>query len=290
MMEKLSLFISSWQLWGGAVLAGVVAGIACGFLGIYVILHRIVFVSAAMSEVSSLGVMLAFWLAQNEAVKSGQHTEDVLPLVFAALFTGGFAAAMAGRASSTRIDVRSRSAEAFIGAVYLLSAAGVLLVGDRVTQGAHDIANVLFGNTVVVDFPHLLLLLAFFVPIFLLHLVLRKDLLFISFDPSMALTVGYPVTLLRFFLLGSLGILISIGTRTIGALPVFSFSVLPAMVGLALFEDLKLSFACAALVGGLSAFLGYLASFLFSFPTGACMTGMAGVFLVLSRFIRLFRR
>lgn len=275
-MDNLELFLSSWRLWGEAVAAGVMVGVVCGFLGVYVILHRIVFVSAAMSQVSSLGVMSAFMLAQLAASASSHPSEDILPLLFASLFTGGFAAALAGGANKRIMD-RSRSAEGFIGAVYLLSTAGLLLIGDRVAQGAHDVSNLLFGNAVVVDRAHLVLLLAVAVPVFIAHLWLRKDLLLISFDPMMAKTIGYPVGALRIFLLASLGIVISIGTRTIGALPVFSFSVLPAIAALRLFADLRWSFAAAAAFGGLSAFLGYLASFLFSFPTGACMTAVGGV-------------
>lgn len=287
-MDKLFLFFDSWQLWGGAVLAATVVGAICGFLGIYVILHRIVFVSAAMSEVSSLGVMVAFWLAQLEIVHSSHHTEDVLPLIFAAIFTGVFSTAMASH-SSALIANRSKSAEAFIGSVYLISGAGLLLVGDRVTQGAHDISNVLFGNSVLVDVPHLILLLALCVPIFIAHVWLRKDILFISFDPTMAQTLGYPVKILRIFLLVSLGVVISIGTRTIGALPVFGFSVLPAMACLALFEDLTISFWGAVAIGSASAFLGYLFSFLFSFPTGACMTATGGGFLLAAKGIAWWR-
>ncbi|MGZ3699396.1 MAG: metal ABC transporter permease, partial [Bdellovibrionota bacterium] len=191
---------------------------------------------------------------------------------------------------SARLADRSKSAESFIGAVYLLSAAGMLLVGDRVTQGAHDVSNVLFGNAVVVDSVHLFLLIGVCVPVFLLHVWLRKDILFISFDPVMAQTMNYPVRALRTFLLVSLGVVISIGTRTIGALPVFSFSVLPPIAALALFQDLRYSFWASALMGALAAFLGYLASFLFSFPTGACMTAMAGGMLVCAKLFTLVWR
>lgn len=288
MESSFSEFLGSYSLWGGAVVAGMAAGAVCGFIGVYVILHRIVFVSAAMSEVSGLGVMIAFWLAQSQAVEASHHTEDVLPLTFAAIFTGIFSAVMAGTASA-RLRDRSKSAESFIGAVYLLSAAGLLLVGNRVTQGAHDVANVLFGNAVVVDQPHLWLLLGVCVPVFAVHAWLRKDILFVSFDPEMALTLGYPVARLRIFLLVSLGVVISIGTRTIGALPVFGFSVLPPMAALALVQNSGSSFWLSAGMGAASAFLGYLASFLFSFPTGACMTAVAGGFVVVAHAARWAR-
>lgn len=289
MSEKLQLFWMSWQLWGGAALAGMAVGAVCGFLGLYVIFHRIVFVSAAMSQVSSLGVMIAFWLAQSAIIENVHPIDDLLPLGFAAIFTGFFATAIAKR-TSARISDRSKSAEAFIGAVYLIATSGMLLVGDRVTQGAHGVSDVLFGNAVTVDMPHLILLLSMCLPLFFIHIWLRKDILLISFDPVMAQTLNYPVRFLRVFLLVSLGVIISIGTRTIGALPVFSFSVLPAMAGLALFNDLKWSFVSASVLGASAAFFGYLISFLFSFPTGACMTATACVFLLGAQGVARFAR
>lgn len=290
MSEKFQLFLMSWQLWGGAVLAGVTVGAVCGFLGVYVILHRIVFVSAAMSQVSSFAVMAAFFFAQLAAIENIHPFEDVLPLSFAAVFTGIFATAMAKR-TAARISDRSKSAEAFIGAVYLMATAGLLLLGDRLIQGMHDVSNVLFGNAVTVDAAHLILLLSVCLPLFFIHIWFKKDILLVSCDPVMAKTLNYPVRFLRIFLLVSLGIIISIGTRTIGALPVFSFSVLPAMAGLALFSDLKWSFVAASVFGAMAAFTGYLLSFLFSFPTGACMTATACFFLLGAQaVVRFFRR
>lgn len=288
-MEKLSLFLSSWEFWGNAVSASVVLGGVCGFIGVYVILHRIVFVSAAMSQVSSLGVMIAFLLVYVEALHPAHHSEDILPLVLAAVLTTSFALAMA-RHARAKINDRSKSIESLIGAVYLVATAGLLLVGDRVAQGSHDVANVLFGNAVAVDSQHLMLLLTICVPVLIVHIWLRKDILFVSYDPTMAATLKYPVGRLRIFLLISLGVVISIGTRTIGALPVFSFSVIPPMAALLIFENLGLTFAMAAVFGAASAFTGYLASFLFSFPTGACMTAAASLILALAKIVAIIRR
>lgn len=288
-MEKLALFFSSWEFWGNAVSASVILGAVCGFLGIYVILHRIVFVSAAMSQVSSLGVMLAFLLVHVEALHPAHHSEDVLPLLLASALTGAFAIAMA-KHTQAKISDRSKSIESLIGAVYLVSTAGLLLVGDRIAQGSHDVSNILFGNAVSVDTTHLLLLAFICLPIFLIHIWLRKDVLFISFDPTMASTLNYPVKPLRIFLLISIGIIISVGTRTIGALPVFSFSVIPPMAAILLFESLGVSFVMAAVFGAASAFLGYLFSFIFSFPTGASMTAAAFGILVIAKIASVIRQ
>ncbi|MDI7267325.1 MAG: metal ABC transporter permease [Myxococcota bacterium] len=57
---------SFWEhsdLWLNQMIAGIVAGGLCGFLGIWVVLRRVVFVSAAMGEIAGLGVVMAFFLA-----------------------------------------------------------------------------------------------------------------------------------------------------------------------------------------------------------------------------------
>ena len=49
MTEKLALFWQSYDIWSGAIGAGVLAGAVCGFLGVYIVMGRMVFVSAAMA-------------------------------------------------------------------------------------------------------------------------------------------------------------------------------------------------------------------------------------------------
>lgn len=55
-------FIKSYFLWRDPMIVGAVSGAICGFLGVYVVLRRIVFVGAMLSQVSSFGVALAFYL------------------------------------------------------------------------------------------------------------------------------------------------------------------------------------------------------------------------------------
>src|SRR4051812_26583589 len=62
MMAVIQDFLSGFFLWRDAVLAAVLVSIICGWLGVYVILKRIVFVSAALPQVSGLGIALSFYL------------------------------------------------------------------------------------------------------------------------------------------------------------------------------------------------------------------------------------
>jgi zinc transport system permease protein len=278
MFEMFQLFLQSHEIWSGAVTAGAIAGAVCGFLGVYIVLNRMVFVSAAMAQVSSLGVMIAFWATSHAEAMKG-HAEDSYALLMALAFTLGFSLFLARHRGDMQLS-RVRSSESVIGYAYILSSALVLLFSDRVSQGAHDVSNLLFGNAVIVDPLHLKLLMAMTIPLLLVHVWLIKDIFFVSFDSSTARTMGYPVRALQLFLLVSLGVVISISTRTIGALPVFAFSTLPAICALSLFSNIRVVFVVALVLGALSAIGGYAASFVLSFPTGACMTAFSGAAVV----------
>ena len=55
-------FWESWFLWRDPLAVAVIAAALCSFVGVYIVLKRIVFVSAAMSQMSGVGVAMAFLL------------------------------------------------------------------------------------------------------------------------------------------------------------------------------------------------------------------------------------
>ncbi|HZR47667.1 MAG TPA: metal ABC transporter permease, partial [Candidatus Manganitrophaceae bacterium] len=71
-----------------------------------------------------------------------------------------------------------------------------------------------------------------------------------------------------------------VSIAAIGALPVFSFLVIPAASALMLTDRLKVAFLLSMLFGVFSAALGFYLSFVYSLPTGPAMLGTAGFFLV----------
>ena len=56
-----SAFWDGWELFRDPILCGAAAGLVLGFLGVYVVLRRMVFVSAAITHSAGLGVALAFY-------------------------------------------------------------------------------------------------------------------------------------------------------------------------------------------------------------------------------------
>jgi zinc transport system permease protein len=282
-MTNLHNFLDGFFLWRDALIASVFVACLCGWLGVYILLKRIVFVSAALPQVSGLGIALAFFLGSF----LGEHGHAVVFLLnpwFMALLFSCFASSI----FSLSIDHKRLSGETVIGIGYILSAAFVLeiLNSPRIVQEAHEIGDILFGNAVVVETSSLYVVIAATLAVLAIHKLFLKEFIAIMFDPEMASTLGLRVRRLNFLLYITFAIAVSVATRTIGALPVFGFMVIPPAASLMLTKSLRGAITVSILIGIFSALAGYYCSFVWSLPTGATMVVVSSLFL-LPAFIRL---
>lgn len=278
--------MSFWEssfLWLEAVVASTAVAAVCAVVGVYTIMRRVVFLPAALSQISGFGVMLAFLLAAMlpALADSALCSPELLVLV---VTLGG--ALLLGWLP----EPRRLSREAVIGIAYISASALVIMIGDRIPQDTHDITNILFGNAVAVEQSQMIVAVSVSATVLLVHVVMLRPFLLASFDPDTAKAHGVPVRAVDAVLFLTLGLTISTATKTIGAMPVFAFSVLPAAAALKLFVDLRLVFVSAAVMGAAAAFFGYWASFVWSFPTGACTVITTVLLLLLAEAIARVRQ
>ena len=177
-------------------------------------------------------------------------------------------------------EPRRLSRESLIGIAFILASALVILVGSYVPQDSHDIKDILFGNAVMVARSQMWVALVVSAIVLAVHLALARPFLMVSFDRETARSHGVPVGLLDGVLFLTLGLVASEATRTIGALPAFAFTVLPAAAALSLSSRIIVVFVLAPVLGAASAFFGYYASFALSLPTGSCLATLAGTIFV----------
>lgn len=273
----LSDFFAAWELFRDPVLAGVIAGATLGYLGVYIVLRRMVFVSAALSQAAGLGVAIAFY-AQIALGATGLLGD---PLVMAMIFT------IATMLLLMREGVeRWVSRESVLGAVYLVGGAGALLVGTKIRQEAHDIQAILFGAAVLVTPADLTKLEVVGVASLLLQVVAGRGLRLVSFDRDGARIRGLPVRLLDLCLFVSIALSVSVSTRVLGALPVFAFSVLPAMGAIMLAPNVRAALLLAAVFGALAGGAGYVTAFLYTWPVGASQTAFAAALVIVAAAVR----
>lgn len=268
-------FFDAYFLWREPLLASAIAAALLGYLGVFVVLRRIAFVSAALSQISGLGVALAFYVGSFFGIDPhGPAPLFANPQAFALVLTGAASVLLGAPRRARRV-----SPESAVALAYLAASASVVIIlaSPRIIQEAHEIGELIFGNAVAVREEHLMGLAIAAGLVALVHGLFFKDFVFASFDPETALSVGYPVRRLDAALHLTIGAAVALATRAIGALPVFAFLVLPAGAALLLSQRLRAVAALAVAISVLAAVLGYYLSFVYSLPTGPTMAALCAL-------------
>ena len=276
---SLAEFVQGFQLgiYTEPIYCGLLAGLLLGWLGVYVVLRRMVFITAAVSQAAGLGVALAFYAQIHLALQ--------VPELAGALLV----ALLAGALLSLPIDRLPLSREGLLGVAYLSAWALAIIVGDRISQEAHDIAAILFGSAVLVRSADLHALAVVAAGAELFHAAFHRGVHFALFDPEGARVQRVPVRRLELAGLLWIALSVAVATRALGVLPVFAFAVMPAVAALLVFERLRWVLGAAALLGALSGGGGYLLAFFLELPVGACQTAAAALGVVLALFARAAR-
>jgi zinc transport system permease protein len=273
MDEALSLgaFMESWELFRDPALAGTVVGALLGWLGVYIVLGRMVFLSAALSQAAGLGVAMAFWLRARVGL-------DFAPLVTptaGAILTTGMATGLLAANDARRGPGR----DGLVGVVFLLGSAGTLAIGTRIAADLHDIQSLLFGSAVAVAPQDLHALALTALVLLAVHAWWGRGFILTTLDSDSARVRGVPTTLLKIVLFATLAVAFSVCTRRIGALPVFALSVIPPFAALRISPNVNNALWIAALVGAFAGFAGYVAAYLFRLPVGPAQALVALVIL-----------
>jgi zinc transport system permease protein len=274
-------FFDAWPLFETSTLAGTIAAALLGVLGVYVVLRRLVFLSAAVSQAAGFGVALAFY-AQIQLGLAGWY---VSPTFGAAVMTLIAISLVLGRWHHGRMPQDS-----LLGIAWLVGAGGTLVVGTRIVQELQDIESLLFGSAVAVlpeDF-HVVAVTA--AVVLALHAWWWRGFAAVSFDADGARVRGLPVRMLEVTLFATLGLAVSVSTRVLGALPTFAFSVLPGIAAVRLAPNVSRALVLAGVFGAVSGFTGYVAAFLYGFPVGASQTLVGALIVVLAEVARLTAR
>jgi zinc transport system permease protein len=264
-------FWDSWFAWRDAMIVSLLSAAALAYLGVWVVLKRVVYVPLALAQVSSMGVVLAYLLGSWLGVHShDMHGCGIL------LDPSWMSLAVALATAFWFAHPHEDSSLAIVSA-YLIAGASVLILGGYVAQEMHDVQTVLFGNAVLVNPVQILYVGIAAFAVAGVHTLMHRRFLFVSFDPDAAGAAGLRPFRVEVLLYASFALMISVATRAVGALPAFGLMVLPAMTALRIARTMRGAFAGAIAAGTIAAGLGYYLSFRFGFPTGASMVGLSGL-------------
>ncbi len=256
-----------------AFLGALVIALGCSVLGVFVVYRRVVFVAAALAQLSSMGVALAGFLATwGLGIGLGLEVSELILSLMATL-AGVVFFAMEGAERGVPGDARLGIAFVLAGAV------AVLLVAQ--TAGADAQGLLLRGNILGITAGELGLLIAVVLGVLTVHLLLHKELVFVAFDSEMAASLGYRTLRWSLILYLTLGLVIAVSIQAAGVLLVFSFLVLPPVTGILLGTNLPGVLAWSVVSGLAAAALGFLISIQLDLPSGPAIVGVSGIGLSL---------
>jgi len=240
------------------------------YLGVHVLRRKVVFADLALAQLSALGATVAF--------AAGHSPSSTAGFVYALLFTTIGAALL----TLARHLARFVSQEAFVGILYVFATAATVLVVDRAPQGAEHVKKILMGSILTVTPRELASLAALYAIIALLHWLARKPLLAISSEATTAGRSMLAVSIWDFLFFLSFGVVVASSVSIAGVLLVFSFLIVPAVIGSIFSADVRVVLPIAWGAGIIACVIGLAGAYLLDLPTGAAMVTAFTLLLVLA--------
>jgi ABC-type Mn2+/Zn2+ transport system permease subunit len=258
-----------------ALYGGLIVGVVAPLVGVFLLARRMVFIGIALPQVSTAGVAGAFvWHAFFHGHPDRDINDFAIALVGSTLLTFVVIIVLA------MLERRGQGLrEGRIGMLYALAgAATVLLVAsDRITE--IGILSLLKGEIIAIPTSELLILLLGYGVIFAVVMVFHKELVLVSVDRDMALSLGKRVVIWDMVLFGVIGVTVSLGVLVVGPLVMFGFLIVPPMIAGRLTVGMWKVSVLASALGAAIALFGFAAAYKLDWPAGPTDVVLAGVVL-----------
>ncbi len=265
-MEALRLILSPDFLLRNSVYTSVLVGFSCPLVGVFLVMRRLVFMGVALPQISSTGVAVALSLPLWLGVPLADHgSASVHALAFAGSMTFSLAAILV-LAFLERRGVGQ--AEGRLGAAYVVAGALSILLLAKNPYGEIGWLDMLKGEVITISNFDLVLTGATLSLVLVALGLFHKELLLVSFDREMAITLRKSVVFWDVLLYLLIGFTVSMAVLSVGPLIAFGFLLIPALTAHLFSRTMRQFTAIASLLGGAAAFVGFWIAYLWDLPVG----------------------
>jgi zinc transport system permease protein len=241
-----------------ALIASLLASVACGIVGTYVTVRRITYIAGAIAH-CTLGGMGAAKYLQTEMGFS--FITPLMGAVFAALV-----AALLISYLQARSDMRQ---DTILSAVWAIGMAVGILFISRTSGYNEDLMSYLFGDILMVSSKDLVLIALLDLFLILSTLLFQRQLNAIAFDEEFARLAGLPVDLYNTLFLCTVALTVVLLVQLVGIILVVALLALPAATAGRLTDRLSTMIMMTTLLCVLSTLGGLGLSYAPNLPAGA---------------------
>lgn len=248
-----------------ALLSATLTALLTFYLGLLVLLRRLVFVGVTLSQLATAGIAL-----------SG--------LCHLPCQVGGILMMFLGVSCLAWESPHSKlPPEGAIGSWYVGAGALAVLGLALAPHSDSDLQGLLFGNILAVTNFDIYLMLGTLLVLALLNFFFYKEFWLTAFDPLMAQALGYKVRFWNWLFYLTVGLAIAVAIHSAGALLVFALLIVPPLIGLTLSRRWWRCVVYSLLSSLVSVGAGLALSLHWDLPSGATIVALACVLLILTR-------
>ncbi|MGL4503745.1 MAG: metal ABC transporter permease [Planktothrix sp.] len=260
--ELIKLF--EFEFMRNALIAGFLVSIACGMIGTFVVVNRIVFISGGIAHAAYGGIGMGYFFNFSPVLGAMVFS------VFSALGMG-----LVYRKTQQRADT-------IIGVMWAIGMAIGIIFIDLTPGYKVDLMSYLFGSILTVPPSDLILMLILNMVIGVMIFLFYKELVAISFDPVFAETRNLPVDQLYLMLIVAIALTVVMVMKVVGLILVIALLTIPAAISGQFVKDLKQMMVFSSILGIVFTTLGLGISYFFNLTSGATIILVAGFTYLLS--------
>ena len=254
-----------------ALLAGLLASLACGVIGSLVVVNRQVFMAGGVAHTAYGGVGLAFFLGL-----------PVLPCAVGFTVLAALIMALASFGRSERSD-------GIIGIMWAAGMAFGIILMDLTPGYNVDLMSYLFGSLLAVPRSDIWFMLLLDAIILAVVLFWYKDFLSLSFDMEFARSTGVPVRLLYALMQVLTAVTVVMVIQIAGLILVIALLTIPPMLAELFTDSLWKTMVLATLSSLFFCLIGLAISYHLDLTSGASIIAVATTGYVLAWIFKSFR-
>ena len=247
-----------------ALIAGLLVSITGGIIGCFVVVNRIVFITAGVSHAAYGGIGMGFFLGLN-------------PMLSAIVFSIAAALGMGAVQRLTRLR-----SDTVIGMMWAIGMAMGIIFIDLSSGYNVNLTSYLFGSILAVPTSDLWIMLVLDIIIVALVVLFYKELLAISFDETFATVRNVPVNGIYLMLMGIIALMVVMMMQVVGLILVVALLTMPAAISGQFVRDLKKMMVLASLFSMLFTTAGLWLSYTLNLTSGATIILVAAIAYALS--------
>ena len=251
-----------------ALIAAVLVSVACGVVGSYVVIKRIVSLSGAISHAAFGGVGIGYFLGVNPVLAAIPFS------IISAIAIGGVK------------QISNISEDTSIGILWSVGMAiGVIFI--NLTPGyAPDLFSYLFGSILTVNNTDLYIMLILDIVIIATVYLFRREFLAVSFDEEFSKVVGLPALLVYMLLLALVALSVVVLIKVVGVILLIALFTIPAAISKQYTYNLRNLMILATILGIVLTTVGLILSYIFNLASGATIVMVLATAFAISYYLK----